>query len=133
MLKNILGVSIIAISIIMTLGCAIQVGDSVMGVKSEGFFYTDGILRTNYHASFESVWSASVKALKQLKTQDIIEDKKISNGTITSMTYGEEIRVTVEYLEKNITQVGIRVGVSGSAFSSQIIHDKIRNILLGKE
>ena len=133
MLKNILGVSIIAISIIMTLGCAIQVGDSVMGVKSEGFFYTDGILRTNYHASFESVWSASVKALKQFKTQDIIEDKKISNGTITSMTYGEEIRVTVEYLEKNITQVGIRVGVSGSAFSSQIIHDKIRNILLGKE
>ncbi len=133
MLKNILGVSIIAISIIMTLGCAIQVGDSVMGVKSEGFFYTDGILRTNYHASFESVWSASVKALKQFKPQDIIEDKKISNGTITSMTYGEEIRVTVEYLEKNITQVGIRVGVSGSAFSSQIIHDKIRNILLGKE
>ncbi|HEU19610.1 MAG TPA: DUF3568 family protein [Deltaproteobacteria bacterium] len=133
MFKNMLAGSIIAVSIIISVGCAIQVGDSVMGVKSEGFFYTDGILRTNYHTDFERVWDASIKALKQLNIQSITEDKKISKGTVTAMTYDEEIRLTVEYLERNITQVGIRVGVSGSAFSSQIIHDKIKNILLGKE
>ena len=65
--------------------------------------------------------------------QDIIEDKKISKGTLTGMTYDEETRITVEYQEKNITQVAVRVGVSGSAFASQIIHEKIKNILLGKE
>jgi len=133
MFKNMLAGSIIAVSIIISVGCAIQVGDSLMGVKSEGFFYTDGILRTNYHTDFERVWDASIKALKQLNIQSITEDKKISKGTVTAMTYDEEIRLTVEYLERNITQVGIRVGVSGSAFSSQIIHDKIKNILLGKE
>lgn len=133
MLKKILTGSIIAISIILSVGCAIQVGDTVMGVKSEGFFYTDGILRTNYHADFERVWHATVKALRQLNMQDITEDKKISKGTVSGMTYDEEIRITVEYQEKNITQVAVRVGVSGSAFASQIIHDKIKNILLGKE
>ena len=133
MRKNILAGSIIAIFIIISVGCAIQVGNSVMGVKSEGFFYTDGILRTNYHADFERVWKATVKAMKQFNTYDIIEDKKISKGVITAMTYGEEIRITVEYMERKITQVGVRVGVSGSAFSSQVIHEKIKNILLGKE
>jgi hypothetical protein len=131
--KKGIGGIIIAITLIAALGCSVQVGKTVMGVKSEGLFYTDGVLRTNYHAPFDQVWSASVKALKQFQMENIAEEKTIAKGLVTATTFGEEVEVAVEYQEKNITQVGIRVGVSGSAFAAQVIHNKIKNILLGKE
>lgn len=118
----------------MIFGCntAIKVGDSVMGIQSGSFFYTDGILRTNYHASYDSVWNASVKAMEQMKAMNIEQDKKISKGIITAIIYDEEVRITVEYKEKDITQVAVRVGVSGSTLSSQFIHDKIKSNLIKK-
>ena len=132
MFKNMLAGSIIAVSIIISVGCAIQVGDSLMGAKSEGFFYTDGILRTNYHTDFERVWDASIKALKQLNIQSITEDKKISKGTVTAMTYDEEIRLTVEYLERNITQVVFESAFREALFRPRSFMIKSRTFFLVK-
>lgn len=128
--KGVSGI-IIVIALVMALGCSVQVGKTVMGVRSEGLFYTNGILKTNYHAPFEQVWSACIAALKQFEMEKITEDRTIAKGHVTASTFGEEVEITVEYQEKNITQVGVRVGVSGSAFASQVIHKKIKNILLG--
>jgi hypothetical protein len=109
---------------------ALKVGDSTMGLQSGSFFYTDGVLRTNYHTSFERVWTACNKALKDIKATNILVDKKISKGTLEALLYEEEIRITVDYKEKDITTVGVRVGVSGSTVASQLIHDKIKGNLI---
>jgi hypothetical protein len=134
MLKKNLWILFILIVIVFAHGCdtAFQVGDSVVGIQSGKFFYTDGVLRTNYHEEFQKVWDACIKAVQDMKAVDIAKDKKISEGMIEAKVYDEEVRIVVEYRENNITQVGIRVGVSGSNISSQLIHDKIKQNLLAQ-
>jgi hypothetical protein len=132
MLKKNLWILFILIVIVSASGCdtAFKVGDSIVGIQSGQFFYTDGVLRTNYHAEFQKVWDACIKAMRDMKAVDITIDKKISEGTIEAKVYDEEVRIAVEYKEKNMTQVAIRVGVSGSNISSQLIHDKIKQNLM---
>jgi len=134
MLKKTYWVLLISICIILVSGCntAVKMGDSVVGIQSGKFFYTDGILRTNYHASYERVWEACRKAIRDIKSVDIEENKKISEGTIEAKLSDEDVRISVDYKEKNITMVGVRVGVMGNNFSSQLIHDKIKKNLLKK-
>jgi hypothetical protein len=134
MLKKNLWILFILIVIVFAHGCdtAFQVGDSVVGIQSGKFFYTDGVLRTNYHEEFQKVWDACIKAVQDMKAVDVAKDKKISEGMIEAKVYDEEVRIVVEYRENNITQVGIRVGVSGSNISSQLIHDKIKQNLLAQ-
>jgi hypothetical protein len=134
MLKKNLWILFILIVIVFAHGCdtAFQVGDSVVGIQSGKFFYTDGVLRTNYHEEFQKVWDACIKAVQDMKAVDIAKDKKISEGMIEAKVYDEEVRIVIEYRENNITQVGIRVGVSGSNISSQLIHDKIKQNLLAQ-
>jgi hypothetical protein len=135
MLKKNLGILFILIAIVSFHGCdtAFKVGDSVVGIQSGKFFYTDGVLRTNYHADFQRVWDACVKAMRDMKAIDLAKDKKISEGLIEAKVYDEEVRISVEYKGKNMTQVGIHVGVSGSNISSQLIHDKIKQNLLAQK
>lgn len=132
MLKKYLLPLFILIIIVSTNGCdtALKVGDSIIGIQSGKFFYTDGVLRTNYHADFQRVWDACVKAMRDMKAVDLAQDKKISDGMLEAKVYDEEVRVTIQYQGKNMTQVAVRVGVSGSNISSQLIHEKIKQNLL---
>ncbi|MBN2515759.1 MAG: DUF3568 family protein [Deltaproteobacteria bacterium] len=134
MLKKSLWILFILIVIVSAHGCdtAFKVGDSTLGIQSGKFFFTDGVLRTNYHAEFQRVWDACVETMRDMKAIDLAEDKKISEGRIEAKVYDEEVRIAVEYKGKNMTQVAIRVGVSGSNISSQLIHDKIKQNLLKK-
>lgn len=135
MLKKNLWILFILLVIVSTSGCdtAFKLGDSVVGIQSGKFFYTDGVLRTNYHADFQKVWDACIKAMRDIKAVDLVGEKKISTGMIEAKVYDEEVRIVVEYKEKNITQVAIRVGVSGSNISSQLIHDKIKQNLMAQK
>ena len=132
MLKRFFCGLIAGICLVGIFGCntALKVGDSTMGIQSGSFFYTDGVLRTNYHTSFERVWTACNKALKDMKATNILIDKKISKGTLEALLYEEEIRITVDYKEKDMTTVGVRVGVTGSTVASQLIHDRIKDNLI---
>jgi hypothetical protein len=134
MLKKIHWGLFILICLVATFGCntAVKVGDSVVGFQSGKFFFTDGILRTNYHAPYERVWKACQKTLRDMKAVDIAEDKKISKGIIEAKLSDEDVRISVDYKEKNVTMVAIRVGVMGNKFTSQLIHDKIKQNLLEK-
>jgi len=125
---------VIALCATVLLGCttAVQVGDRVMGIDNGSFFYTDGVLRTNYHTTYDRVWIACMQAMKDLNAVSVLEDKKLANGVIEAILYDEKIRVTVGYKEKYVTTVGVRVGVSGSNISSQFIHEKIKENLLKK-
>ena len=126
---------VIMMVLILISGCntSFQVGDKVMGIQSGQFFFTDGTLRTQYEgASFEETWKACEKALKDMNALNIVKEKKISTGTMDAVIEGENVTITVEYVERNLTMVGVRIGVSGNNFASSLIHDKIKGYLMKK-
>jgi len=108
-----------------------QVGDRVMGIQSGQFFFTDGTLRTQYKgAGFERTWDACEQTLKEMNAVNIVKEKKISRGTMEAVMEGENIIITVEYVERDLTMVAVRIGVSGNNFASSLVHKKIRENLM---
>lgn len=121
--------------VIFMFGCntSFQVGDKVMGIQSGQFFFTDGTLRTQYKgASFDKAWEACEKALKDMKALNIVKEKKISGGTMEAVMEGESVVITVEYVERDLTMVAVRMGVSGNNFASSLVHEKIKENLMEK-
>ncbi len=45
------------------------------------------------------------------------------------MIQDEKVRISVDYVEKEMTAVSIMVGPSGNNLASQLIHDRIATIL----
>lgn len=107
---------------------ALTVGSKTIGIRSGEFIYTDGYLRTTYHFPMEKAWSACEKTLADLKATDVDRIKKIATGNFTAFVQDEKVRISVEYVEKEITAVSIMVG-SGNNLASQLIHDRIASIL----
>ncbi|HET58281.1 MAG TPA: DUF3568 family protein [Deltaproteobacteria bacterium] len=117
---------------LFTAGCntAVTMGDRTVGVKSGKFFYTDGTLKTDYTASFEKTWRATEKALHNMNATIMETEKKISSGTWRAHMESEDVKITVEYLEPEITTVAVRVGLTGNNLASRLIHDRIRDALV---
>jgi hypothetical protein len=110
-------------------GCAVVVGDRVMGVESGQFINTDGTLRSDFRYTLDQVWEASIKALLDLKATDVMKDRKISKGELDALLSQEKVKVTVLYVEKELTSVSIRVGLTGNNLASRMIMDRIRENL----
>lgn len=124
-------IEILSILVIITgmCGCnaALQVGDRTVGVRSGNFFYTDGVLRTQYRgATFDTVWTACEQALTAMDATVIEKTKQIATGTVTGSLHDEEIVITVEYIDTENTLVGVRVGMSGNNLASRIVHNHIK-------
>ena len=111
-------------------GCTIAVGDRVVGVESGKFIYKDGNLYGNYYYPMEVVWKACERTMLDLKAADATVQRKIATGTLEGTASNEKVRIIVEYVSKNETQVAVRVGAGGNDFASKLIHDKIRDNLL---
>lgn len=108
---------------------SLTVGRKTIGIRSGEFIYTDGYLRATYNFPFEKVWSASEKTLTELKSTDIVRDRKIATGTLTALIQEDKIRIAVEYVEREMTSVSVMAGPSGSTLASQLIHDRIASVL----
>ena len=110
------------------IGCntAFMVGDRVVGVQSGKFFYTDGVLKTDYSVPFETAWTACEKTLADLKATTVQIEKKLSKGTFDAVLEGEDLRISIEYIESKVTMVAVRVGLTGNNVASKLIHDRIR-------
>jgi hypothetical protein len=108
---------------------ALTVGTRTIGIRSGEFVYTDGYLRATYNFPFDKVWAASEKTLTDLKAADVERIKKIATGSLTAFILDDKVRLSVEYVEKGMTAVSIMVGPSGNNLASQLIHDRIGNIL----
>ncbi len=120
---------VVLIGIFLIAGCSLQVGDRVAGIQSGKFFYTDGNLVTYYDVSFEKAWNACERTILDLKASDAVMVKKIAKGTLDGVLKGEPIRFSVEYLEKNLTKVSVRVGIAGNNIASEMIQQKIKGYL----
>ena len=119
----------VSLGILLISGCnsSFQVGEKVVGLQSGKPFYTDGTLRAQYNgASFNEAWKACEKTLADLNAGGIVKNKGISKGTIDAILQDEKIRITVNYVDRDVTVVGVRVGIAGDNFSSRLIQDKIK-------
>lgn len=85
---------------------------------------------TNYDVSFDRAWKACEKTLTDMKASVVERDKKISEGTLKAELKGDNIRIVVEYIEKNLTKVSVRVGLAGNNIAAGLIQEKIRENLI---
>jgi hypothetical protein len=108
---------------------ALSVGSRTIGIRSGEFIYTDGYLRTTYPYPIEKVWGACDKTLTDLKAVDVEREKSIATGKFTALIQDDKVQISVEYVERDITDVSIMVGPSGNNLASQLIHDRIANQL----
>jgi len=131
MKRKLLGLMLLVPALFLITACdtALTVGTKTIGIRSGEFIYTDGYLRATYLFPFEKVWAACEKTMTDLKASDVERVKKIATGNLTAMIQDDKVRISVEYVEKGMTAVSIMVGPSGNNLASQLIHDRIANVL----
>ena len=131
MKRKLLGLMLLVPALFLITACdtALTVGTKTIGIRSGEFIYTDGYLRATYIFPFEKVWAACEKTMTDLKASDVERVKKIATGNLTAMIQDDKVRISVEYMEKGMTAVSIMVGPSGNNLASQLIHDRIANVL----
>jgi hypothetical protein len=124
--------AVFAILVVALSGCnsAMVINGKVMGFHSGKFIYQDGYLTTQYKADIEPVWQACLKAVADLKGEDIEKERKISTGVIKTAISDEKVRIRVEYIDRELTSVGVFSGVTGNNMASKIIQDKIAEFLI---
>ena len=115
------------LTLLWIMGCdtALTVGSKTMGFRSGEFIYTDGYLRTTYAVPFDPMWTVCERTLTEMNAVDVEPVRKIATGSLTAMIQDEKVRIEIEYVERGITAVSIRVGLSGNNLASQLLHDRI--------
>ncbi len=114
-------------------GCpAIIAGGAAVSAGTGTYFYINGELKTDYHFSFDKVWDASEKTVADMRSVDVIPYKEIGKGTIDAVIDGEEVRFYITYKSRDLTTVGIRIGILGNQLASQRLHDKVAGYLIKK-
>lgn len=131
MKKRLIWTAFLIPALLLIAGCdtALTVGAKTIGIRSGEFIYTEGYLRATYFFSFDKVWPACEKTLTGMKATDVERIRKISQGTFTAMIHDEKVRISVDYVEKEITAVSIMVGTAGNNLASQLIHDRLATTL----
>jgi hypothetical protein len=114
-------------------GCAAAVvGGAVVGAGTGTYMYINGVLKTDYNAGFDRVWSAVEKTVADMHGTEVAPAKGIGTGYIDAVINGEKVRITVTFKEKALTEVGVRVGLVGDETASRMIHTKIVANLTGR-
>jgi hypothetical protein len=109
-------------------GCpAAVVGGAAVGAGTGTYFYINGEMKTDYYYPYEKVWTACEKTVADMRGIDVIRNKEIGTGTITTLIDNEKVLFSIQYKAKNVTMVAIRVGMIGNKLSSQLLHDKIND------
>jgi len=112
----------------ISFGCAaLVVGGAAVGAGSGTYMYVNGELRTDYPYSFDKVWVACEKTIADMRGTAVEPNKEIGQGTISTKINNEPVKFIIKYKDKNLTTVGIRVGIVGDQTSSKLLHDKVND------
>lgn len=131
--KEFLYLSLLISSFVMA-GCAapLVVGGAAVGAGSGTYLYLQGDLRTDYYYSFDQVWNACEKTIADMKAREVLPTKEISEGRISATINEEKVQFLIKYKDKNVTTLGIRVGMIGDEAASKRLHDKVGENLTRK-
>ena len=111
-------------------GCApLLVGGAAMTAGAGTYVFISGRLKTDYHYSYEDVWSACEKVVAEMNAIDVLPNKEIGEGKIKALIDNETVWFTIKYKSQNITTVSIRIGILGSRPAAQRLHDMVHDNL----
>jgi len=123
--KNLIALVMVGI---MCSGCAFFVGAGAAATVVAGAYeYVQGELKRPYAASMGTAWVACHEALKD-EGVDVIDSIKEepTHWELTGKTNkGRELKITLDTVSKDITRIGVRVGLRGDRTLSEKIHDAI--------
>jgi hypothetical protein len=134
MKRNSFRMIILLLAAFLFSGCGFLIvgGAAAVGAGSGTYFFINGELKTDYYGPFDKVWSACEKTVADMHGIEVVPDREIAQGKITTMINDEKVQFDVKYKSKNLTTVAIRVGLVGNKLSSQLLHDKIAEHLAQK-
>jgi hypothetical protein len=89
-------------------------------------------MRTDYYFSVDAVWSAIEKTIADMKGRDVEPDKQTDGGKIVAVINDEKVQFRLKYKDKDLTTLGVRVGVMGNEVASKLIQDRVADNLLKK-
>lgn len=96
-----------------------------------GYKYHNGVLTVIYEAPFMETWEGCLKAVDEMGLRLIKSAHDLTSGTIEAKRAdGKPIRIKVKYKSSNETKVAIRVGIFGDEEASNVIKEKIRQVLV---
>jgi ribosomal protein L13 len=67
-----------------------------------------------------------------MKGRDVEPDKQADGGKITAVINDEKVVFRFKYKDKDLTTLGIRVGVVGNETASKMLHDRVADNLVKK-
>ncbi len=133
-MKDQLGRLLLCLMMLFCLGgcaTAIVAGGAAVGAGAGTYLYVNGVMKTDYAASFEQVWKATEKTIADLRGIEVRPDRELARGTVSALINDEKVSFDITYKDKNLTTVGVRVGLFGNERSSQMLHDKIKQNIEG--
>ena len=114
-------------------GCPVLiVGGAAVAGGTGTYYYVEGEMRTDYYFSVDGVWSAVEKTIADMKGRDVEPDKQTDGGTIVAVINDEKVTFKLKYKDKDLSSLGIRVGLMGNEAASKVIHDRVADNLLKK-
>ena len=67
-----------------------------------------------------------------MKGRDVEPDKQTDGGKIVAVINDEKVTFRLKYKDKDLTTLGIRVGVVGNETASKMLHDRVADNLVKK-
>lgn len=123
---------VIGFFLISACGPEVLILGGIVGSGAGTYYFINGELVTDYSAPFDNVWSACEKTVADMRGKEVQPKREIGTGSIHSTINDENVKINVNYKNKNLTSVGIRVGLLGNKLSSQLLHDKIYENIVKK-
>jgi hypothetical protein len=86
-------------------------------------------MRTDYYFPVATVWSAVEKTIADMKGRDVEPDKQTDGGKITAVINDEKVQFRIKYKDKDLTTLGVRVGLMGNETASKVLQDRVADNL----
>jgi hypothetical protein len=114
-------------TLLLGTGCWLVVVGAVAATAAGSVAYVDGKLEASLGNSYESVVTATGRAISQLEFSKPEERRdQLSDTFVTYTAKGDHLEILVTKAGDNLTQVSIRVGTFGDQALSQTVLDKIK-------
>ena len=121
------GLMCLILSTLFMVGCIPVVLMTIgAGIGTGGALYVNGELKSKSYRPLDYVWVSSQRTMERMefnitkKEKDFIDAKLIAKGT-----NNKNIQIKLKRLEKDITEIKIRVGIFGDKQLSKIILEEI--------
>jgi len=123
--KRYLFMLVLSFFIISACGPEVLIIGGIVGSGAGTYYYINRELVTDYSAPIDKVWSACEKTIADMRGKEVEPNREIGTGTINAVINDESVKFSVNYKSRDLTTVGIRVGIFGNKLSSQMLHDKV--------